>query len=700
MIGFSHKDLRRVTDTYSSEIFDIYENINSEFIEVSCNEQEHLKDLDALIPSIKKFRHRTLHLPTDISYKNDKETRIILDEIQKFGKKIDAEIYIVHPDIVEDWEVFDKYKLNWAIENMNRKKSTYKTVKALEIFFKKHGNWKMVLDLNHCYSNDETMALADDFINKFKDKIAEIHLSGYKAGHYPLFKTRQTKIIGFCKRLSVPIVIESKFAKIGDAEKEYNYILKYLNRPLGLKRGTVKLVNNSFKEWGRLFEVEKRLLLKTLKGKIVAIEHVGSTAIPEIQAKPIIDIRLTANLLNDLSIKMFIAPLKKLGYYYMHRFPDRHFFAKGPEENRTHHLSIIKADWKNNGDNSILFRDYLRNNKSAREKYNRLKQRLAKKFADDRASYTKGKENFINEIIRTAQTNLSYRDKNYFNQELFLNRIKTEFPALTWKKSKLLRTGFDHDVIVLDKSLIFRFPKSKKYLNILKNEAAFLSYLKKRIKADVPEQIYLSKDKTFAGYSLINGQELKPSRFKRFPAKEKNEIAKQLADFLTVLHATPKKDIARIGIQTQDSKKDFTDLVRDTKKYIYPKLKPGEIEKIKIFFKELEKSLKNNMQKALVHDDLAWEHLFWDRKTQKLGIIDFSDSAYGDPAIDFKGLWKFGDSFVEQVYGLYEGKKDDEMLHRSRLYLKRIPLYVMRTAATGNVCNFKEGYEKFRKMFN
>lgn len=284
--------------------------------------------------------------------------------------------------------------------------------------------------------------------------------------------------------------------------------------------------------------------------------------------------------------------------------------------------------------------------------------------------------------------------------EYFLNKIKTEFPSLTWKKSKQLNSGFDHDVIILDKTLVFRFPKSSDYVNILKNEAASLRYLKKKAKAIIPEQLYLSRDKTFAGYPFISGQELSPSRFKLFSTKEKNEIAKQLAEFLTALHSTPKKDITKLGIRIQDSKKDFSALVRDTKGYIFPNIKPAEIEKIKAFFKELNKALKNNSQKAFVHDDLTWEHLFWNRKKQQLGVIDFSDSVYGDPASDFKGLWKFGEEFVNLVYDLYKGKKDDGLLYRSQLYSKRIMLYVMIAGLTGNVCDFKEGYEKFKNMFN
>ncbi len=170
---------------------------------------------------------------------------------------------------------------------------------------------------------------------------------------------------------------------------------------LGLKRGTVKLINNAQDEWGRFFEKEKQILTDIFGDS--AIEHVGSTAIPGVSAKPIIDIIIAVSSLDDSYINQFVDPLEKFGYSYMHKFADRHFFAKGPEEKRTHHVSLVKEDstsWKN----YILFRDYLRHNKLVREKYTELKEKLASQFAEDRASYTKAKEKFIEEMLEEAAT--------------------------------------------------------------------------------------------------------------------------------------------------------------------------------------------------------------------------------------------------------------------------------------------------------
>ncbi|MDD2655943.1 MAG: GrpB family protein [Patescibacteria group bacterium] len=171
---------------------------------------------------------------------------------------------------------------------------------------------------------------------------------------------------------------------------------------LGLKRGTVRLEKNH-KEWKSLFEIEKQTLLDTLGNLILDIEHVGSTSIPEVPAKPIIDIRLAVSSIEDDYLKQFIELLENLGYHYMHKFPDRHFFAKGPEERRTHHISIVEYG-SDSWSDSLLFRDYLIKNEVEREEYTKLKDDLAKKFENDRPSYTREKEKFIENIIKKAKS--------------------------------------------------------------------------------------------------------------------------------------------------------------------------------------------------------------------------------------------------------------------------------------------------------
>ena len=133
---------------------------------------------------------------------------------------------------------------------------------------------------------------------------------------------------------------------------------------IGLQRGIVKLLPYE-KKWCEFYAKEESLLLDTIRNYIVAIEHIGSTSIPDIYAKPVIDIAIG---IKDLPIgTLCISPLAGIGYEYKGEagVPDRHFFVKGSEKCRTHYLNIEELNginWKNH----ILFRDYLRNHPNRR----------------------------------------------------------------------------------------------------------------------------------------------------------------------------------------------------------------------------------------------------------------------------------------------------------------------------------------------
>ncbi len=147
-------------------------------------------------------------------------------------------------------------------------------------------------------------------------------------------------------------------------------------KTLGLKRKKVELT--SYKPiWKRLYKKEEKLLLKTLGKDILDIQHIGSTSVPGVKSKPIIDIAVGVK---SLKIgKKFIGPLKKMGYEYRGNagVRGRLFFAKGGRNNRTHYLHVEKLNSKN-WKNHIIFRDYLRSHKKAVREYKKLKETLEK----------------------------------------------------------------------------------------------------------------------------------------------------------------------------------------------------------------------------------------------------------------------------------------------------------------------------------
>lgn len=228
-IGFSHGVLYKLLDVYSVTAIDLYKKYSKDVLEFCLIINKDIHKTKNIISLADDIVHKSIHAPADVVYRNDADTIKLLDEIASYYKELNAELILVHPDLVEDWTVFDAYPLNWAIENMDNLKPAYKSVEDLEAFFAKRENWKFVLDLNHCYTNDKTMKLAEDFIARLGSRLAEVHLSGYAGFHEPLFQTKQDIILEYCKKLDVPIVIESTFDDINDIGKEFDYISKYLN---------------------------------------------------------------------------------------------------------------------------------------------------------------------------------------------------------------------------------------------------------------------------------------------------------------------------------------------------------------------------------------------------------------------------------------------------------------------------------------
>jgi len=176
---------------------------------------------------------------------------------------------------------------------------------------------------------------------------------------------------------------------------------------IGLKKGTVKLVPHNPK-WSELFEQEKQLLKNTFGDIIIAVEHIRSTTIPGIPAKPIIDMNIGVESL-EIAWEMK-EKFEKLGYVHRPFVPGhtkeklkwQELYIKGPEAKHTHyaHVTVYGNNyWKNN----LLFRNYIRKNPARAKQYTELKKELAEKYADDRGTYTKNKEQFINDTLEIAR---------------------------------------------------------------------------------------------------------------------------------------------------------------------------------------------------------------------------------------------------------------------------------------------------------
>ena len=167
---------------------------------------------------------------------------------------------------------------------------------------------------------------------------------------------------------------------------------------MGLKNNTVQLESN-YKIWKKMFEEEKKKLKKIFTQNNFSIEHVGSTSVKNLSAKPIIDIAIGID-----DFKNFLKYETILEKIYTIKKNENNNEILLIKENKIETFFLIHVLEKDSEryKNMIKFRDILNNNTTILKEYEKLKKNLSKKYKNDRIMYTKSKNDFINNILKST----------------------------------------------------------------------------------------------------------------------------------------------------------------------------------------------------------------------------------------------------------------------------------------------------------
>jgi GrpB-like predicted nucleotidyltransferase (UPF0157 family) len=163
---------------------------------------------------------------------------------------------------------------------------------------------------------------------------------------------------------------------------------------------TIKIVPYN-PNWPSRYRQEARQIAVALAGEIVLIHHVGSTAIPGILAKPVIDCLIEVR---DIEmVDAYNAAMVALGYTPRgeNGIPGRRYFNKLSGHTHTHHLHIFEVGHPEI-DRHLDFRDYLRAHPTEAQAYSQLKAELAQKYRHDAVAYTDAKSSFVRKIDQRA----------------------------------------------------------------------------------------------------------------------------------------------------------------------------------------------------------------------------------------------------------------------------------------------------------
>lgn len=230
ILGFSTGCLHETHDPLSPETFDVFRKIGANAIEINV----HYMDMAPALLNLEQkdfvgFRWVSIHAPSFDRFDTNSviKFRQTLDIFEQFCQKVKVNSIVFHPDQIGEWAIFENYTFPVLIENMDWRKEVGKYVDSMKEIFEK-ADAPMVLDINHCMTNDPTLNLAREMVENFRDRIFEIHVSGFEQYHEPLFQTQQIEILEAIPDKELPVIIESECDTVEDAKKEFEYVRKYL----------------------------------------------------------------------------------------------------------------------------------------------------------------------------------------------------------------------------------------------------------------------------------------------------------------------------------------------------------------------------------------------------------------------------------------------------------------------------------------
>jgi len=262
----------------------------------------------------------------------------------------------------------------------------------------------------------------------------------------------------------------------------------------------------------------------------------------------------------------------------------------------------------------------------------------------------------------------------------YLQAVQKYYTNISPEDISVFQEGYDHDVLVINNTQAFRFPRTKdqEQLDLVENiflsEFAFVSPIsvQKMISHDA-----LFNEMSFQIYKFIPGLQLTKKLDKTLTEQELIDVARDMGKFLIKLHSFPLEKARLMKIEELDPKTYwifFEDLQKRINNIVFPLLTKIECDLIKNSTKEyVEISKKYVFKPVVTHSDLLGEHIIIDEKTHKLnGVIDFS-LRIADPAIDFQFFDRYGNIFLKTIYENYL-RVDEHFDLRRKFYALHVPV--------------------------
>lgn len=276
--------------------------------------------------------------------------------------------------------------------------------------------------------------------------------------------------------------------------------------------------------------------------------------------------------------------------------------------------------------------------------------------------------------------------------------IKASYPNLPVQEVNLNTKGWDNDVLIVNKDVVFRFPKTLEIRKKVLKEASILKLLKtKDPLVRIPNYELVYRDGEFVGvtYSYLKGSSL--SECKEDNIHDNLDNAVLIGDFLTKLHTIDLSEIGDIGRIHTDAYWD--NLYKSVKDHILPNINRSIQKEVEDLFEQFLCADQVPIN-TIIHGDLTTSNIIYNHEENVInGVIDFTDTQWGDPAFDFAGLyWSYGPGFTKEVLASYRTEEDKESLfERVQSFYGLQPIFhnVLFAIENNQTINWDTAFERF-----
>lgn len=257
-------------------------------------------------------------------------------------------------------------------------------------------------------------------------------------------------------------------------------------------------------------------------------------------------------------------------------------------------------------------------------------------------------------------------------ETLYLQTIREDYPGLDIHSARLhAGEGQFNDILIINDTLIFRFPRYEESIDGFLQEIEVLQKLQRHLTLPIPEPIYVgsgtkSIGNIFMGYKLLPGKPLFRDVLNTITDESALEaLAHQLADFLHGLHHISPAEL-NLELPINDALTDSQKFYSDLEQGLFPRMRPEPRRAVTKHFEEyFNNPSLHQYEPALIHGDFGGSNILFDRD-RITGIIDFSFASLDDPARDIAAVSTYGEAFFARIFRYYPAT--ETVLERAKFY--------------------------------